>query len=154
MASKTWNVNKYGNVTVENTRLLAERMPGLSPEWVDQNVYFLADMVELQDVVIHAYDYEMDFNGWSELPEWTVHMDVEGPETMFAVDQSKTEVGEGNSNNCQATQKISAILVRDPLQPGFLDMLVGFMYTEGLEEKIHVKAITYSGNYTIWWHDF
>ena len=73
---------------------------------------------------------------------------------QFTIDQSKTEVGVGNLNNLQATQKISAILVRDPLQPGFLDMLVGFMYTEGLEEKVHVKAITYSGNYTIWWHDF
>jgi hypothetical protein len=133
---------------------LEERMPGLTARFAERYGYRLADMVELQDVVIHAYDYEMDFNGWTELPEWTVHMDVEGEESRFTVDQSKTEVGDGNLNNLQATQKISAILVRDPLQPGFLDMLVGFMYTEGLEEKIHVKAITYSGNYTIWWHDF
>lgn len=137
-----------------SANFLAERMPGLNPEWVDRNGYILADMVELQDVVIHAYDYEMDFNGWSELPEWTVHMDVEGPETTFAVDQSKTEVGEGLANNLQATQKISAILVRTPLKPGFLDMLVGFMYLEDGVEKVHVKAITYSGNYTIWWNDF
>lgn len=139
---------------IPKTDLLEERMPGLNPEWVDRNSYILADMVELQDVVIHAYDYEMDFNGWSELPEWTVHMDVEGPETTFAVDQSKTEVGEGLANNLQATQKISAILVRTPLKPGFLDMLVGFMYLEDGVEKVHVKAITYSGNYTIWWNDF
>jgi hypothetical protein len=133
---------------------LEERMPGLTARFAERWDYRLADMVELEDVVIHAYDYEMDFNGWTELPEWTVHMDVEGEESRFTVDQNKTEVGVGNLNNLQATQKISAILVRDPLQPGFLDMLVGFMYTEGLEEKIHVKAITYSGNYTIWWHDF
>lgn len=139
---------------IPKTDLLEERMPGLNPEWVDRNSYILADMVELQDVVIHAHDYEMDFNGWSELPEWTVHMNVEGEESRFTVDQSKTEVGEGLLNNCQATQKISAILVRTPVKPGFLDMLVGFMYTEGLEEKVHVKAITYSGNYTIWWNDF
>lgn len=137
-----------------DTDFLEERMPGLSAEWVDQNGYFLADMVELQDVVIHAHDYEMDFNGWSELPEWTVHMDVEGPQATLVVDQSKTDVGDGKHNNCQATQKISAILVRDPLQPGFLDMLVGFMYPEDGEEKVRVKAITYSGNYTIWWNDF
>ena len=133
---------------------LEKRLPGLMARFAERWDYRLADMVELQDVVIHAYDYEMDFNGWTELPEWTAHMDVEGEESRFTVDQSKTEVGVGNMNNLQATQKISAILVRDPLQPGFLDMLVGFMYTEGLEEKIHVKAITYSGNYTIWWHDF
>ena len=135
-------------------RFLDERLPGRDPEWVERYGYRLADMVELQDVVIHAYDYEMDFNGWTELPEWIVHMEVEGADSRFTVDQNKTEVGKGNMDNFQATQKISAILVRDPLQPGFLDMLVGFMYTEGLEEKIHVKAITYSGNYTIWWHDF
>lgn len=139
---------------IPKTDLLEERMPGLNPEWVDRNGYILADMVELQDVVIHAHDYEMDFNGWSELPEWTVHMDVEGEESRFTVDQSKTEVGEGLLNNLQATQKISAILVRTPLKPGFLDMLVGFMYLEDGVEKVHVKAITYSGNYTIWWNDF
>jgi hypothetical protein len=137
-----------------DTDFLEERMPGLLASYTGQWVYRLADMVELQDVVIHAHDYEMDFNGWSELPEWTVHMDMEGEESRFTVDQSKTEVGEGLLNNCQATQKISAILVRTPVKPGFLDMLVGFMYTEGLEEKVHVKAITYSGNYTIWWNDF
>lgn len=139
---------------IPKTDLLEERMPGLSPEWVDRNGYFLADMVELQDVVIHAHDYEMDFNGWSELPEWAIHMEVEGADSRFTVDQSKTDVGEGNMNNYQATQKISAILVRTPLKPWFLDMLVGFMYEEGGEEKVHVKAITYSGNYTIWWNDF
>lgn len=137
-----------------SANFLAERMPGLSPEWVDRNGYILADMVELQDVVIHAHDYEMDFNGWSELPEWTVHTEVEGADSRFTVDQSKTDVGEGNMNNYQGTQKISAILVRTPLKPGFLDMLVGFMYEEGGEEKVYVKAITYSGNYTVWWNDF
>lgn len=133
---------------------LEERMPGLTARFAERWDYRLADMVELQDVVIHAYDYEMDFNGWTELPEWIVHMEVEGADSRFTVDQNKTEVGKGNMDNFQATQKISAILVRDPLQAGFLDMLVGFMYTEGLEEKVHIKAITYSGNYTIWWHDF
>lgn len=137
-----------------DTDFLEERMPGLLASYTGQWVYRLADMVELQDVVIHAHDYEMDFNGWSELPEWTVHMDMEGEESRFTVDQSKTEVGEGILNNLQATQKISAILVRDPLQPGFLEMLVGFMYLEDGEEKVYVKAITYSGNYTIWWNDF
>jgi len=137
-----------------NAEFLAKRMPGLLPAWVDQQGYRLADMVELEDVVIHAHDYEMEFNGWSELPEWIIHMEIEGAGYRFTLDQSKIEVGEGDLNNYQATQKISAILIRTPLKPGFLDMLVGFMYEEGKEEKVYIKPVTYSGNYTIWWNDF
>jgi len=36
-----------------NAEFLAKRMPGLLPAWVDKHGYLLADMIELQDVIIH-----------------------------------------------------------------------------------------------------